>query len=151
MTNKTTTFSTNQADVFSRKFTHYGTNGRRSRQSFLYSPRCTYQRAFPRCHFLNVNQVTKGDAHEIRGDPAIWLDIHQVAIATPVWFFIEPEAKQEKRCNLKTFRFTSVWNSQIYSQSLHKEEEEKEEEEEEEAGCVARKRRGYRVSAYAVY
>lgn len=55
-----------------------------------------------------MNQVAKGDAHEIRRDPAIRLDIHQVAIATPVWIFFKSEAKQEKRSNLKTFRFTSA-------------------------------------------
>jgi len=51
-----------------------------------------------------VNQVAKGDPHEIRSDPAIRLDIHQVAIATPVWIsFCESETKQEKRSNLETF------------------------------------------------
>jgi len=56
-----------------------------------------------------VNQVAKGDTHEIRRNPAIRLDIHQVGIAPPVWIFLEPETKQEKLSNLETFPEVHVY------------------------------------------
>ena len=53
----------------------------------------TYQWAFSRRGFLNVNQIAKGNAHKVGSDTAVWLDIHQIRIASSVRIFLKPETK----------------------------------------------------------
>lgn len=65
-------------------------------------PTSTYQRAFTRFRFFDVNQVAKGNAHEIRCNPTVRLDVHQVRIATSVRIFFKPETKEGKQKNRET-------------------------------------------------
>ena len=57
----------------------------------------TYQGAFSRFRFFDMNQVAKGNANKIRCDPTIRLDIHKVRITTSVWILFKPKNETGKK------------------------------------------------------
>lgn len=64
-----------------------------------------------------MNQVAKGNAHKIRCDPTIRLDIHKIRITASVWIFLKPKNETEKRAKQEPSSLTLAYQTRYTTSS----------------------------------